>query len=271
MSGERDDLENSFFVAEGERDPMRSAAQGGRPVLPKRFYKQAEAAPVEGGFAVLLDGKPVRTPAKRPLVAPHEGLGRAMAAEWAAQEEFLNPLTMPLTKLANSAIDGVASQMAEVEADAVKYAGSDLICYRAGGPEGLVKAQAEAWDPYLRFAREKCGARLILSEGVVFHAQPPEALEGIAARVRAHVGEGPAAPFRLAALHTITTLTGSCVIALAVALREMDAEAAFKAAHVDEDYQMRVWGADEEAIARRARRLADMLAAAQMSAFCAEA
>jgi chaperone required for assembly of F1-ATPase len=265
MSTEKDDLASALLAEGAERDPMRSAGKGGRPTLPKRFYKHAEAAPVDGSFAILLDGKPVRTPAKRPLVAPCERLAQAIAAEWAAQEELLNPQTMPLTKLANSAIDGVASQMAEVEADAVKYAGSDLICYRAEGPEGLVRAQAEAWDPYLLFARETCGARLILSEGVIFHTQPAEALEAIAGRVRAYVGEGGAAPFRLAALHAMTTLTGSCVIALATALREKDAEAAFAAAHVDEDYQMRVWGADEEATARRGRRRREFLAAAEFS------
>ena len=147
MSTKNDDLASAIFIDGGERDPMRSAAQGGRPTLPKRFYSRAEAAPVAEGFAVLLDGKPVRTPARSELVLPTLALAQAIAAEWDAQGELIDPNAMPLTRLANSAIDGVAPRMAEVEADAVKYAGSDLICYRAEGPESLVRAQTEAWDP----------------------------------------------------------------------------------------------------------------------------
>ena len=116
---------------------------------------------------------------------------------------------MPLTKLLNSAIDGVAEQMAEVEAEVVKYAASDLICYRAGEPESLVAAQSAAWDPLIAFARDRLGARLALAEGVMFVEQPQAALDAIAKAVRAHVGEGPGAPLRLAALHVMTTLTGS--------------------------------------------------------------
>ena len=266
MSTRKDDLASSIFIDGGERDPMRSAAQGGRPTLPKRFYIQADAAPVTEGFAVLLDGKPVRTPARSALVLPTLALAQAIAAEWNTQGELLDPNAMPLTRLANSAIDGVAPGMAEVEADAVKYAGSDLICYRADGPESLVRAQTEAWDPLAQFAREKCGARLILCEGVTFHPQSSEALAAVARRARAHVGADAGSPFRLAALHTITTLTGSCIIALAVALGEIDAEAGFAAAYVDEDHQMRVWGADAEAMARRERRREEMRAAARLSA-----
>jgi chaperone required for assembly of F1-ATPase len=266
MSTENDDLASAIFIEGGERDPIRLAARDGRPPLPKRFYSQAEAAPVAAGFAVLLDGKPVRTPARSALVLPTLALAQAIAAEWDAQGELLDPSAMPLTRLANSAIDGVAPRMAEVEADAVKYAGSDLICYRADGPDSLVRAQTEAWDPLVRFAREKCGARLILCEGVTFHPQSAEALAAVAAGARAHVGVGAGSQFRLAALHAMTTLTGSCIIALAVALREIDAEAGFAAAYVDEDYQMRVWGPDAEAMARRARRVDEMRAAARLSA-----
>ncbi len=266
MSIEPDDLASALFIDGGERDLLRSAGQSGKPKLPKRFYNQAAAAPVPAGFAVLLDGKAVRTPARSALVLPTEGLARAVAAEWAAQGELIDPAAMPLTKLANSAIDGVAARMAEVEADVAKYAGSDLICYRAEQPESLARAQADAWDPLLGFARETCGARLILCAGVTFHPQPEAALGKIAAQVRAFIGEGAAAPFRLAALHAMTTLTGSCVIALATAQRALDADSAFAAADLDEDYQMRVWGADAEAMAKRARRLEEMRALAQFSA-----
>jgi len=264
MTGENNDLASALVAEGAERDPMRVAQA--KTALPKRFYKEAVAAPApEGGFCILLDGRPVRTPTKRPLTLPGEELATAVAKEWADQSETIDPAVMPLTRLANSALDGVAAQVEAVLEDVVKYAGSDLICYRAGEPEGLVKAQSEAWDPFLHFAREECGARLILSEGIIFHAQPQQALEAVAARIRAFVGEGEGAPFRLAALHAMTTLTGSCVIALAVALRKAEPEAAFSAAHIEEDYQMRLWGRDEEALARLARRRADMLAAAQMS------
>jgi len=269
MSTERSPFEAGFFIEQPERDPRRSAARGARPRLPQRFYEKAEAAAEGGGFGVLLDGKPVRTPGRRALVVPGRALAEAIAAEWAGQGEKIDPATMPLTRLANSAIDGVAAQMAEVEADAVKYAGSDLICYRAGEPEALARAQGSAWDGLVAFARKKLGARLILAEGVVFAAQPEAALAAMARAVRAHVygnvGGDQGAPFRLAALHSMTTLTGSLVVALAVALRAMDIDAAWAAAHLDEDFQMAAWGADDEAMARREQRFVDIRAAAFLS------
>lgn len=261
MSDHRSDFSADFFVADAERDPVKAARDPARP-LPKRFYKEAVAAPVEGGFGVMLDGRPVNTPAKRRLVASSEALAGALAAEWAAQGEKIDPATMPLTRLVNSALDGVAAQMTDVEAEVVKYAGSDLICYRAGEPDGLVKAQTGAWDPLVAFAREQLGARLALAEGVVFVDQPAEAIAAVAAAVRNYVGEGPAAPLRLAALHVMTTLSGSAVLALAVALRAITVDEAWRAAHVDEDWEMRQWGADAEAMARRAAREKEMRAAA---------
>jgi chaperone required for assembly of F1-ATPase len=172
---------------------------------------------------------------------------------------------MPLTKLMNTALDGVAGQMAEVEAEVAKYAASDLICYRAGAPESLAAAQSSAWDPLVAFARDRLGAKLALAEGVMFIEQPQEALDAFARAVRDYVGEGPSAPLRLAALHVMTTLTGSAIIALATALRKLDAAAAWAAANVDEDWQMRAWGADAEALARRAERLKEFEAAATLA------
>ncbi len=250
-----------FFIPDSERDPIKAARDPARP-LPKRFYKEAVAAPVEGGFGVTLDGRAVNTPAKRRLVVPSRPLAEALASEWAAQSEKINPATMPLTRLANTALDGVAQQMAEVEAEIVKYARSDLICYRAGEPEGLAKAQAAAWDPLMAFARDKLGARLALAEGVVFVDQPEAAIAAVATAVRHYVGDGPGAPFRLAALHVMTTLAGSAVLALAVALGQTTWETAWATAHVDEDWQARIWGADAEAQARRAWRETDLRAAA---------
>lgn len=261
MVDEPIDLMGGFLRGPNDPDPMRSARQG-LPELPKRFYKRADSAPLDGDFTVLLDGKPIKTPAKRPLLVPTRALGEALAAEWAKQGERIDPATMPLTRLANSAIDGVASQMTEVEADALNYAGSDLICYRAGSPESLVALQEAAWSPLISFAKDRLGARLVLAEGVLFVEQPAAAISALARAVRAHVGDGYAAPFRLAALHAMTTLTGSLVIAMATAMGDIVAETAWAAAHVDEDFQIAAWGADAEARARREARWRDMQAAA---------
>ncbi|HEY8066091.1 MAG TPA: ATP12 family protein [Methylosinus sp.] len=271
MSRDSENLADGLFVPNEERNPLRAAVQGARPELPKRFYKSAGVGETEDGYAVLLDGRTVKTPARRTLTTPSSPLTAALAAEWAAQGERLAPSSMPLTRLVNSAIDGVAERMDEVVADVAKYAGSDLVSYRAVEPAGLAAAQAEAWDPLLAFARERLGAELAVTSGVMFLAQAPEAIAAVAAAVRAYAGEGPAAPFRLAALHTMTTLTGSSLIALAVALGEMDVEAAWAAAHVDEDHQISAWGADEEATARRARRFVEMKAAARIAEFFAGA
>lgn len=250
-----------FFVDSGERDPVKAARDPARP-LPKRFYKEATVGEADGGFSIQLDGRPVNTPARRRVVAPSRKLAEALAAEWAGQGETIDPSTMPLTRLMNSAIDGVAKQMPEVEAELLRYAASDMICYRAGEPASLAAAQSAAWDPLLAFARDRLGARLSLAEGVMFVAQPEESAAALAAAVRAYVGEGPAASLRLAALHVMTTLTGSLILALAKALKEIDLAAAWAAAHIDEDFQMRTWGEDPEALARRAARFREMAAAA---------
>lgn len=271
MAADNDNFSDALFVPNEDRDPVRAAARTARPQLPKRFYASADVGKSEEGFRVLLDGKPVQTPGRRPLATPSAALSAAIAAEWAAQGERLDPETMPLTRLVNSTIDGVADRMAEVEADIVKYAGSDLVSYRAAEPAGLAAAQAAAWDPLMAFARERLDAPLAATEGVVFVAQPPEAARAVARAVRAYAGADAGTPFRLAALHSMTTLTGSCLIALALALREIDLPAAWAAAHVDEDHQMRTWGADAEALARRARRFEEMRAAAEIAAALAPA
>ncbi len=254
-------FEADFFVDQGERDPVKAARDPARP-LPKRFYKEATVGEADNGFSILLDGRPVNTPAKRRVVVPSRALAEALAAEWAGQGEKIDPAAMPLTRLVNSALDGVAEHMAEVEAELVKYAASDMLCYRAGEPESLAAAQRAAWDPLLAFARDKLGARLDLAEGVMYAAQPEETIAALARAVRAFVGEGDGAPLRLAALHVMTTLTGSLVLALAKSLNEIDLAAAWAAAHIDEDFQMRAWGADAEALARREARFAEMSAAA---------
>ena len=171
---------------------------------------------------------------------------------------------MPLTRLANTAIDGVGEQMAAVADEVRTYLTSDLLAYRAADPAPLVAAQAAAWDPVLDWARDAFGARFILAEGIVFAAQPPATLAAMGRVVDAIVGEGAAAPFRLAALHVMTTLTGSALLALAVMQGRLTPEGAWAAAHVDELFQESQWGSDAEALERRDRRWAEMRAAATM-------
>jgi chaperone required for assembly of F1-ATPase len=233
-------------------------------VLPRRFYKEACAQAGEGGFTLVLDGKNAHTPGRLPIRTPGRELAQTLAGEWNAQGEFIDPATMPLTRIVNSALDGVAREMEEVRAEIVKYAGSDLLCYRAGEPESLVAAQAQAWDPILAWARDDLGARFICAEGVVFAAQPAPAVQAVA-----RVVEGVTSPLALAALSVMTTITGSTLLALAVAQGRLTAAQAWSAAHVDEDFQIRNWGEDEEAAIRRAKRWTDMEAAALVFAFSA--
>ncbi len=234
-------------------DPTESARRSLRAPRRKRFYERAEVSGVEP-FAVLLDGRPVKTPAKRGLAAPTRTLGEALAAEWNAQGEHIDPATMPLTRFANSIIDGIADDPAPVADEIAKFLGSDLLFYRADSPEGLVRQQAAHWDPVVAWARDALGARFVLGEGVMFVAQP----DGAIAAARAEI---PSDPWRLAAVHTITTLTGSALLALALVRGALDTETAWAAAHVDEDWNMAQWGRDEMALARRAARLAEMQAA----------
>jgi chaperone required for assembly of F1-ATPase len=238
-------------------DPGKPAATRLAADLPKRFYQRVDVADRDGGFALLLDGKPVRTPGKRTLLLPSRALADAIAEEWRAQKERIDPATMPLTKLANSAIDGVKGREAEVIGDILNYAGSDLLCYRADGPGGLVEAQRAHWDPVLAWAKSALDVQLALAEGIVHVAQPQAALDRLREALKAHD------PFGLAALHVMTGLTGSALLALAVALGEMSAEEAWKAAHVDEDWQIAQWGEDAEAASRRAARWRDFDAAAR--------
>jgi chaperone required for assembly of F1-ATPase len=254
----RDDLTDLFVDAQ-ERDPLKAAQRDLKRPLPKRFYQEVTIGERTEGFVLLLDGKPVRTPARKLLAAPNLALAEQLAAEWRAQGEHINPATMPKTRLLNTALDG-AEQSEAVAADIAKFAASDLVCYRAGAPENLVRGQAAAWDKVLEIAREKFGARFTCAEGVMFVAQPPESIAAIEQAVREQ-REAPNGPIRLAALHVMTTLTGSVLIALELIYGALTLDEAWAAAHVDEDFQTRLWGADDEALARRAARLAEMRSA----------
>ncbi|MGA2492702.1 MAG: ATP12 family protein [Roseiarcus sp.] len=249
-------------MPEETRDPMRAAQAAMRPPALRRFYKSAEVVAADGGgFAVRLDGRPVRTPGKRPLVAPTRAVAERIAAEWAAQGETIEPMSMPATRLANSAIDGVGEALAATRAAIADYAAADLVCYRAAAPEALVALQAEAYDPVLAWACDALGARFVATVGLAHFAQPEPALVAARAAVEAY-----ADPFAVAALHVTTSLTGSLMIALMTAKGALTPEAAWRAAHVDEDFQIGRWGVDEEAERRRAARWRDFEAAATVLA-----
>jgi chaperone required for assembly of F1-ATPase len=212
------------------------------------------------GATIVLDGRPVRTPARRLLAAPVVALAESIAAEWRAQEAFIDPAAMPLTRLANTIIDGIAGAGGAADAVAVevaRYLGSDLVCYRAAVPAGLAARQAEHWDPLIAWARQELGAEFRIGTGVTHVEQPAETL----AAARAHI---PRHPWRLGAVHAVTTVTGSAVIALALAAGALSRDAAWAAAHVDEDWNMEFWGRDELALRRRAFSLAEVTAAIEV-------
>ncbi|MGQ4272929.1 ATP12 family chaperone protein [Terrihabitans sp. B22-R8] len=245
-------------MTEEREDAMTQARRLMQPSLAKRFYENATVQAADEGFAVLLDGRPVRTPARTIVATPWRALSEALAGEWAAQAEFINPSTMPLSRIVNSAIDGVAREVESVRAEIVKYAGSDLLCYRAEGPERLVERQSRAWDPVLAWARDDLGARFVLAEGVMFTDQPGDAVRAVERALE------DLDVFRLAATHVATTLTGSSLLALALLRGHLPVEEAWAAAHVDEDWTNELWGSDEEAELRRARRFEEMQAAARI-------
>jgi chaperone required for assembly of F1-ATPase len=237
-------------------DPIATAQAKAKVELPRRFYEKAVAAPLAEGFAVALDGRVAKTPAGKPLAVRDRDIAEALAAEWDAQKGRIDPATMPLTRLVNAALDGVVAEMAAVKAEIVKYAGTDLLCYRAESPQELVTRQEAAWDPVLAWAREMLGARFVLAAGIVHARQPESAIGALGAALDAFE------PLPLAALYTATTLTGSAILALALAHGRLSPDEAWVSAHVDEDWQMSQWGRDEIALKRRSARLAEFKAAA---------
>jgi len=241
------DLEAGKLVS--DPDPMRRAQNQMRQALPKRFYKEAEAVETPEGFAVQLDGRPVRTPGRALLALPSAAAAALVAAEFAAQDKTIDPVTMPVLRIVNTAIDGVAPDMQAVLEDVMRFSASDLLCYRADAPEALVARQAEAWDPVLDWARSALGARFFLAEGVMHVEQPRESVAAVGLWLRQRQE-----PFRLSAIHVMTTLTGSALLALAVEAEALTPEEAWTAAHVDEDWNAEQWGEDAEAAARRVVR-----------------
>jgi chaperone required for assembly of F1-ATPase len=236
-------------------DPEEAVRRTMRGPQRKRFYKDAGIVEGEDGFAIVLDGKQVRTPSGRALVLPTRPLAEAIAAEWNAQQENIDPLSMPLTRFANSVVEGVIDRVDAVADDIAKYLGSDLLFYRAGHPEALVARESALWDPVLFWAADHLGAHFILGEGIVHVAQPEAAIKAARAAF-------PADAWSVAALHVVTTLTGSGLLALALVHGFLDQDQVWAAAHVDEDWNSEKWGVDEEVAARRAARLVDFHAAA---------
>lgn len=223
---------------------------------PKRFYKAVSVASDEGGYRVLLDGRPIRTPAKTMFVVPGAKLAEAVVAEWAAQEAHIDPASMPLTRLSHTAVDRVVGREAEIIKEVTEFAASDLLCYRADHPEELADRQAAAWDVWLDWAETELGGRLKAVQGVVPVEQDPAVL-GRFSVVLEELGA-----FALAGLHNAVSLTGSAVLGLALARSALDAAAAFEVAHLDERWQAALWGEDAEAMARLASRR-DELAVAE--------
>jgi chaperone required for assembly of F1-ATPase len=236
-------------------DPEEAVRRTTRAPRRKRFYAKVDIAETADGFAVTLDDKTVRTPSGRALGAPNRAIAEAMSKEWAAQIEFIDPLTMPYTRFANSVLDGVVDRVDAVAEDVAKYLGSDLLFYRAGHPEALVAREAAQWDPILFWAADTLAAHFILAEGILHVRQPDTAIAAARAAL-------PSDPWSIAALHVITTLTGSTLLALALLHGVINPDQVWAAAHVDEDWNIEQWGVDEEVAARRAARLVDFRAAA---------
>jgi chaperone required for assembly of F1-ATPase len=233
------------------------------PEALRRRYKTVAVEPDPPGFAIALDGKRAQTPAKRPLVLPREALAQAIALEWEAQGARLDPTTMPMTRLASIALDLVAPRMEEVAANVSKYAETDLLCYRAAAPPELVLRQHAAWQPVLDWAAERYAAPLELAAGIVPRAQPEASLRALRAAVAAHD------PWHLSALNLATGALGSLLLALALAERRLDAEAAFAASVLDETFEIEQWGEDAEQMRRRQGLREDIAAALRFFALLA--
>ncbi len=227
----------------------------------KRVYKSVEARATDNGWGIALDGRPLRTPAKRDLHLPSERLAAAIAAEWDAQHPDIRPETMPLTRLATTAIDRTGEKRAEIAAEVANYAGTDLVCYRAAHPPALAARQEAVWQPLLDWTAGRYDAGLAVTAGIMPVAQSPASLKAYAAAVAA------LDDFHLTALHAATAACGSLVIALALLEGRLDAETAFAAAQLDETFQIEGWGEDAEATARRATLAEDIAAAARFIEF----
>lgn len=244
-------------------DPVKKAQELSKRPLPKRFYEKAEIGKKDDQFNILLDKRAVKTPAKRDLILPTEQLGALIVAEFNAQTTFIDPAKMPITRMANTVVDGIADDMQAVFEDLLRFVSIDMVFYRAATPKELVDRQNENWDPILDWAAEKLGAQFLINEGVMHIVQPREAVLAVSNHLRKIVS-----PFTLAALHTLTTLTGSGLIALMLECGDLAYDDAWQLAHLDEDWTIEHWGSDEEAQQRRAYRREEFDAAIAILKAC---
>jgi chaperone required for assembly of F1-ATPase len=240
-------------------NPMKRAQKQMLTPLVRRFYKQVSVVGQGDDFFVLLDDKPVKTPARHSLAFPTRAAAELVAAEFSNQQTEINPTKMPVTRLANTAIDGVVNEIDAVLDDIKRFCGNDLLCYRADAPDSLVLRQTDAWDAYLNWIRDEYSVRLSITEGVMHVRQPVESIEALGQVLVTYADS-----HSLTCLHAMTTLMGSAVLALAVATRHATPEEAWGAAHLDEDWTIENWGPDDEAIQRRDYRWLEMIAAVQM-------
>ena len=235
--------------------PMMRAKEAMKPELPKRFYKDVTIGEEEGAFKVLLDGRSIKSPAKKMIAVPAKAIAQALVSEWDAQTDKIDPATMPLTRLVNSTIDGVADARTAMIDEIVSYLGNDFICYPATHPERLVDRQQALWQPILDWAEEALGGRFVQASGILAVEQSPKMGETLR-EIWKDLDD-----FQLAACHSIMTISGSALLAFAFWKGFLDGEGLWKAAMVDEDWNVEMWGEDEEATRRRTFRKADMDAA----------
>ncbi|EAP91192.1 hypothetical protein OA2633_03421 [Oceanicaulis sp. HTCC2633] len=230
-----------------------SKAKAENRELPKRFYKEVSTQPGEGGWSILLDGRPVKTPAKRALHVPSETLATALAAEWAAQETVIDPFTMPITRILHVALDRMEAVREGAAEEVANFGRTDLLSHRAEESQ-LAARQAELWDPYLEWAKTALDAPLNAAATVLALEQPESSIAALKARALAQDD------LRLTALVSVTPILGSAILAFALLEGEADAEAVWKAARVDDDYQIERWGEDAEAALAAANRKRDLIA-----------
>ncbi|WP_455481519.1 ATP12 family chaperone protein [Bartonella sp. B35(2025)] len=231
--------------------------------LPKRFYKEVKIRCEESGFSILLDECPVKTPARHHFLVPTEIFAKLVVQEFESQKEVIDPVKMPITRLVNTVLDGVAGNMQVIFEDLLRFVTCDMIFYRAKAPKELVQRQCEQWDPLLNWVEEELGSHFNLTEGLMYVEQPREAIQAVSNYLRR-----VESPYMLAALHTITTLTGSTIIALAIAAGRIDSDHAWDIAHLDENWTMEQWKTDEETMARRAYKKIEFTAAVTIITTC---
>lgn len=243
-------------IAKGPVDAVQAARENMKRDLPKRFYERVSVEQKGEAFAVLLDGRSIKTPGRNALEFKTEDLAEAVAAEWELQDKEIDPGTMPLTRIAHSAIDAVGEKFAEVADEITRYAGNDHLCYRADTPAALVERQTAQWDPVVKWAEELLNGRFQLVGGIMYTEQDPI----LTANYRGQLDQFDA--MELAAIHTITSITGSALLALGLAMKMFDADAVWSAAHLDEDWNIEQWGQDEEAARVRRYKHEEFTAAA---------